>query len=192
MPLPERWADTLARQALPLSLLLPLVFCVGCGTTRTAGVEQRMIQPEGTARMEMAANQAFVFPVAREAAAPVFPPGLAIRELPPTTLCVSFVIDGEGTARQVKALGQEGCAVPERYPELAAASQAAVSAWRFEPALFCTYPDEATRNRDWTGDGCAGAVAQVQAVPVTLAWAFTFEVREGRARVEAARAPQDR
>ncbi|KAF1686452.1 hypothetical protein B1992_07830 [Pseudoxanthomonas broegbernensis] len=64
----------------------------------------------------------------------------------------------------------------------------ALSAVLLEPALLCTYPDAPTRDRDWTGYGCTGAVAEARPVAVTLGWAFTFEVRNGRARVDAARA----
>ena len=76
---------------------------------------------------------------------------------------------------------------PAAQPLLGKAVLDAVSAWRFKPAMFCTYPDAATRDRDWNGDGCTGAVVEARPVAVTLAYAFTFEVRNGRHQVGAAR-----
>ena len=85
--------------------------------------------------------------------------------------------------RDVVLLDDADCAGRDTQPQLGAAVLDAVSSWRFDPAMFCDYPDEATRNRDWTGVGCAGAVADARPVAVTLAYAFTFEVRNGKARV---------
>ncbi|WP_024869475.1 energy transducer TonB [Pseudoxanthomonas suwonensis] len=164
-----------------------LVLALGACTSRLAGVDQRMMVPEGVARYEMASNQAFVFPAPRENPAPAFPPELAQRELPPTTLCAGFVVDPEGHVRQAKLLQDPGCAPPEAQPQLGAAVVEAVSSWRFDPAVLCVYPDATTRDRDWNGVGCAGAVAEARPVAVTLGWAFTFEVREGRAQVVATR-----
>jgi len=164
-----------------------VLLALGACTSRLAGLDQRMIVPEGATRYEMASNQAFVFPTPRENPAPAFPPELTRRELPPTTLCAGFVVDPEGHVRQAKLLQDPGCAPPEAQPQLGAAVVEAVSSWRFDPAVLCVYPDATTRDRDWNGVGCAGAVAEARPVAVTLGWAFTFEVREGRAQVVAAR-----
>jgi hypothetical protein len=155
--------------------------------TRTATVDQRLILPEGSARYELAEHQAFVFPSPRDNAAPGFPQGFEPRELPPTTLCTSFVVDAAGGVGEVKLLAEPGCVDPALQPRLGGAVLAAVSAWRYEPAVFCNYPDAATRDRDWNGSGCAGAVQEATPVAVSLAYAFTFEVRNGRQRVGATR-----
>ncbi|WP_372018809.1 energy transducer TonB [Pseudoxanthomonas sp. 10H] len=155
--------------------------------TRTAAVDQRLILPEGSARYELADHQAFVFPVPAGNAAPGFPGAFEPRELPPTTLCASFVVDVTGVVRHVRLLRDPGCADPGVQPQLGATVVAAVSEWHYQPAMFCTYPDADTRNRDWNGNGCAGAVEEAMPVAVTLAYAFTFEVRNGRQRVGAAR-----
>ena len=162
------------------------VLLAACAT-RTAGVEQRMIVPAGTARHEMAANQAFVYPQAQDNAAPVFPAGYERADLAPTTLCARLVVGEDGAVRDVALLDESGCSSPGEQPQLGTAVLAAVSAWRYEPAAFCDYPDAATRDRDWNGVGCAGAVVQTRPVAVTLAYAFTFEVHNGRQRVGAAR-----
>lgn len=157
--------------------------CVAGCATRSTGIGQRMILPEGVAQYGMDARQAFVFPAVDDGPLPEFPEALAQRELAPTTLCVSLVVDAGGAVHRVAPLAQAGCEAPARFPMLAEAARAAMERWRFRPAMLCTYPDAATRDRDWTGHGCAGAVADATPVAVTLGWAFTFEVREGRARV---------
>jgi hypothetical protein len=192
MRLPEWPAHAPARRVLPLLALFPLTFCAGCGTTRTTGVEQRMILPEGAARYEMETNQAFVCPVPQDNATPAFPDGFGKQDLAPTTLCASFVVNSDGTLRDVALLEEAGCTSAAAQPLLGAAVLEAVSGWRFDPAMFCIYPDAATRDRDWNGDGCAGAVAEAKPVAVTLAYAFTFEVRNGRQRVDAARSTAGR
>lgn len=169
-----------------VSLAAAVCLLAACAT-RTAAVDQRLILPEGSARYDMADNQAFVSPEPRDNATPGFPGNFGPRELAPTTLCASFVVDAAGGVGEVKLLEDPGCIAPELQPQLGEAVLEAVSAWRYEPAAFCDYPDAATRDRDWNGVGCAGAVVETRPVAVTLAYAFTFEVRNGRQRVGAAR-----
>lgn len=170
-----------------LPLLAAGVLLLGACATRTAGVEQRLILPEGGKRYEMESRQAFVFPVPQGNLPPTFPEGFGERDLPPTTLCAKFVVDPAGAVRDVTALQERDCTDPATHPLLGQAVLDAVSAWHFAPAMFCTYPDPATRDRDWNGAGCAGAVVEAQPVAVTLAYAFTFEVRNGRRQVGASR-----
>ena len=171
------------RSAVGVVLLSLLAGCA----TRTAGVDQRLILPEGGARHEMAENQAFVFPAPQGNAPPAFPVGFGKDELPPTTLCATLVVEADGAVRDVAILDEPGCMDAGTQPLLASAVIDAVSAWRFTPPVFCTYPDAAARDRDWDGRGCPGEVVEIRPVAVTLAYAFTFEVRNGRARVGASR-----
>lgn len=180
----EGWGDGLHAVAR-VFVIAALLASTACAT-RVAGVEQRMIVPAGTARHEMAANQAFVYPQAQANAAPAFPAGYERAELAPTTLCAKFVVGTDGAVRDVALLDDSGCSSPGEQPQLGAAVLGAVSAWRYEPAAFCDYPDAATRDRDWNGVGCAGALVETRPVAVTLAYAFTFEVRNGRQRVGTA------
>jgi|GEM_PF-73141 len=192
---PERLAsDREGSSRAKAHVLIPAILMLACGAcaTRAAGVEQRMILPEGAARYEMTENQAFVFPAPRGNATPAFPQAFVARELAPTTLCASFVVTAEGAVRDVALLEEAGCSSAAAQPLLGTAVLEAVSAWRFDPAMFCIYPDAATRDRDWNGDGCAGAVAEAKPVAVMLAYAFTFEVRNGRQRVDAARSTAGR
>lgn len=171
------------------TLALAVVGLAGCATpsatTRIDRVERRLILPEGSSRYEMAAHQAFAYPEPQANASPVFPADYPARELAPTTLCVSFVVDERGEPVQITALAQDGCASAEQFALLRDAMLAAVNHWRFEPAMFCDYPDAATRDRDWNGQGCAGAKVEARVVPVSLAYAFTFSLRNGKGEVAA-------
>ncbi len=171
------------------SLLLAL--CAGCAS-RSADVQQRMILPAGAPRYEMADHQAFVFPAPRQNALPGFPPGALPEFLPPTTLCASLVVDAQGGVREIALMsGDPGCDDPLAAPVLGEAVREALAHWRFSPALFCSYPDAATRDRDWTGTGCAGAALDARPVAVSLAYAFTFEVRDGRPKVAVQASARD-
>lgn len=161
-------------------------FVGGCAH-RADSITQRVLLPESAERYAMAAHQAFVYPVPIRTPGPAFPAAGMPRVLPPLTLCVGFVVDAEGRATQVSPLIQEGCDDGASQPLLRDAALAAVAAWAFEPAMFCDYPDAAARDRDWNGYGCAGDNVQAHVVPVSLAYAFTFEIREGRQRVVAAK-----
>lgn len=161
-----------------------LAACAGAGCAhRVEQVDQRLLLPESAGRYEMAPYQAFVYPVPIKMVGPAFPAAGMPRELPALTLCVSFVVDTTGKAAQVAPLRQTGCDDGSSQLSLRDAALSAVAEWTFEPAMFCDYPDAASRDRDWNGDGCAGERVQARVVPVSLAYAFTFEIREGRQRV---------
>lgn len=158
----------------------------GCAH-RIDSVDQRLLLPASAARYDMAPHQAFVYPAPLDNPAPAFPAEGMPRELPPVTLCVAFVVDAEGRTTAVSPLEQDGCAGEGAPAPLREAALSVVAAWRFTPAMFCDYPDAATRDRDWNGHGCAGEDVQARVVPVSLAYAFTFEIREGRQRVASAK-----
>ncbi len=148
-----------------------------------------MIIPSTAARYEMASHQAFTMPQPLANAVPEFPADYRPASSAPVTVCAAVAVGGDGTVSSVGLVHAAGCVDPAVAPAaLEASVRSAVSAWRFTPAMFCTYPDAATRDRDWTGHGCAGAVQEARAVPVSLAWAFTFELRDGQPRVSGRRA----
>lgn len=147
-----------------------------------------MISPATASRYELASHQAFVFPQILASDAPGFPAHYRPTSPFTATVCASLVVGEDGAVRDVRLLDAPGCVPAAEAPEaLAAAVQAAMTAWQFRPALLCEYPDAATRNRAWNGDGCAGPVRTARPVPVTLSWAFTFELRDGQARVDSTR-----
>src|SRR5690606_28957602 len=103
--------------------------------------------------------------------------------------CAAVVIDESGVVARTYLVAAPGCMPPEQVPVvLESAVREVVLAWRFRPAMLCTYPDAATRERDWTGRDCAGAVQEARRLPLSLAWAFTFELQDGQPRVSSARA----
>lgn len=165
---------------------LLLMACGGCAT-RSTTVEQRMFLPEGAASYAMQDHQAFVFPVPHANPPPEFPPDYPLRELPPTTVCISFVVDELGAVGRPEPQSGAGCVAAAEAAPLYAATVAGVRQWRFDPAMFCSYPDAATRDRDWNGRGCSGATAETRVVPVSLSYAFTFEVKDGKTRIGAAK-----
>lgn len=162
--------------------ILLLIVLGGCAT-RTGDVSQRMLLPEGVARYEMEPHQAFVFPVPLGNVAPAVPAQFEARELRPTTVCVAFVVDEHGDTSGVTPLEQPGCEMHAAIAPLLAEAVAAVQTWHFSPATFCEYPDAGARDRDWNGQGCAGQHVEARIVPVSLAYSFTFEVRNGKGRV---------
>lgn len=185
------------RGAAGIGLALVVLLAGGCASHgRLAGgqewreteVGQRMIDHTGSGRYAMEPHQAFVMPVLESAPLPQFSPDYAMQSLPPTTLCSALVVQADGSVSEGGLVSGPGCIEPgQAPPELAAAVVDALGRWRFSPALLCTYPDAAARNREWMGRACDGQPLQAEPVPVTLAWAFTFQVRNGRHEVVQAR-----
>ena len=173
------------RLATGLACLLLAAGPGGCASTlRNTDVGQQMIQPAGNPRYEMASHQAFVMPRPQANPAPAFPDDYRPAGEVSATLCVAVVVAEDGAVRGITPIDAPGCVATGAAPALLEASvRNTVSAWRFSPAMLCTYPDAASRDRDWNGHGCAGAVEEARRVPVTLAWAFTFSMRDGQPRV---------
>lgn len=106
------------------------------------------------------------------------------RELAPTVICLQVVVDAEGqVTRSVPLLDRDGCSAgtePANAPLLQAA-QAAVAQWRYLPAAVCHYaPGQVPDNR-----GTCEKAERVQPVPVSLLYAFTFEIVRGQVRVHS-------
>ncbi|WP_232207599.1 hypothetical protein [Pseudoxanthomonas sp. J35] len=145
--------------------------------------------PAGASRYELAPHQGFSLPQFLATDAPEFPAHYRPASPFDLTVCASLVVSDDGAVRDVRLVDAPGCVPASEAPEpLAEAVRGAMASWQFRPALMCEYADAATRNRSWTGDGCAGPVLEARPVPVTLSWAFTFELRDGQARVTRNRA----
>lgn len=71
--------------------------------------------------------------------------------------------------------------------DLLQAVRESVLQWTFAPAAVCTWRAGAQPPSE--ADDCTGA-AQVQPVPVSLLYAFTFEIHEGKATVRRDRVAQ--
>lgn len=101
------------------------------------------------------------------------------RSLAPTTICLQVVVDAEGRVeRSLPLTDRDECnaAAAAENTALLDAAQAAVAQWRYSPAAVCHYP--AGRVPSDRGD-CEGA-ERIEPVPVSLLYAFTFEIVKGQ------------
>ena len=85
--------------------------------------------------------------------------------------------------RSEPLLGHSACAAgaDPANQRLLQAAQAATARWTFVPAARCHFPAGVSPR---AADDCSGAT-RIEEVPVTLAYAFTFEVIEGRTVVRS-------
>jgi len=159
---------------------------------RLDSVDQRLLAPRGDgaaggaiAAYTMQPQQVFRMPQPLDAATPQLPADSPRRTLAPTTVCVRVILSAQGAVQRSEPLhDREECeagALADNA-DLLQAVQQEVAHWRFVPAAICTYADPAQRPA--VADRCDDA-ATVEEVPVTLAYAFTFEVRQGKASVQA-------
>lgn len=161
---------------------------------RVDSVDQRLLAPRADAGAGAAAasyrmqpQQVFRMPQPMDSATPQLPADSPRRALAPTTVCVRVIVTAQGEVARSEPLNDRPeCgdgAVPE-HADLLQAVQGAVARWRFVPAAICTYADPAQRPAQ---EGNCDGAQSVEAVPVTLSYAFTFEVREGEATVRSGR-----
>jgi hypothetical protein len=125
----------------------------------------------------------FRMPEALLAPTPTLPESALIAELAPTRICARVAIAADGSVMFADNLSTRVECLAGNDPDNAALVEAmltAVRGWRFQPAAMCRYNTGAPMPHD--EDSCDGA-QQIEPVPVTLQFAFTFEVREGRAQV---------
>lgn len=158
--------------------------------TRDARVDQRMLAPQddgaggaGQAeRYRMQPLEVFRMPVPTQAPDPVLPQDSPRAALAPTTVCLTVVLTAGGSVLRSAVLdGREECRAGAQAgnADLLLAAQAAVAHWQFVPAAICHF-DAEMPPRDQ--DSCEGA-ARIEPVPVSLQYAFTFEVVHGQVRV---------
>ena len=131
---------------------------------------------------QLAPTESFRMPVAISAADPVLPSEYASRSLAATTVCVNVILDAQGRVeRSAPLLAHSACGAGNDAGNapLLQAALTATAGWSFEPAAVCHYAAgvQAPSNGD-----CSNA-SRIEVVPVTLAYAFTFEVIEGKAMV---------
>lgn len=134
-------------------------------------------------------SERFRMPVIVDEPAPVLPQEMAMRELPATLVCARVAIAADGTVMFADALSTRAECVAGAEPAnrpLVDAMLTALRGWRFEPAALCHFSADA---RVPDGESCEGA-ERIEPVPVTLEFAFTFAVREGRIQVSHGRAPR--
>ena len=170
-----------------LASLLAYMLCLaGCAIPRAARVDQRMLIPESADRYSIEENQVFLMPLSLGNDPPSFPAELEHVTLVPTTICMDVVISEAGSVTQALPLqGLDRCGVGDTaaVPVLQRAVRSALAQWRFEPATLCTFPDVGAARR--ANGICLESEAQRQALPVRLAYAFTFEIVDGKRNIRS-------
>ncbi|MNK17852.1 hypothetical protein D3C87_360490 [compost metagenome] len=156
--------------------------------TRTENVNLRRLQSDGgggagaVQPYQLQPSQGYRMPQLYAAPDPVLGDRDPRRELQPTMVCLQVVVDADGRVeRSVTLLDRAECTaggMPENAP-LVEAAQAAVAQWRYSPAAVCHY--RAGHVQGDRGD-CSGA-ERVEPVPVSLLYAFTFEIVKGKQTV---------
>lgn len=134
-------------------------------------------------RYEPQPFQRFRMPRALQAPGPRLPEQAARRELAATRVCARVAIASDGTVMFANNLHDRAECAAGADPVnvvLVDAMLAALRGWTFRPAALCSYPAGADAPDD---PGECEAATRVEPVPVTLQFAFTFEVHEGRVRV---------
>ncbi|HEY0334605.1 MAG TPA: hypothetical protein VGC74_12980 [Stenotrophomonas sp.] len=178
-----RASTTLALAATALGML------GGCSSVATERVEQRsdavdqrLLVPTaaGTTAApsyRMQAGQAFRMPLLQDNVDPALPRDTPRRQLAPTTVCVQVIIDERGSVQRTEPLVDrpecQAGADPANADLLHAVDVAALT-WHYIPAAVCHYAGPRPAR---IGD-CADA-EHVELVPVTLNYAFSFQMERG-------------
>ncbi len=185
-----------------MCLLLALAGCA----TRPAVTEdvadssytigQRLLLPESAGGQAgdvqpymLSGREVFRMPRPVHVPPPELPPLQGRQSLPPVTVCLNVVVDAQGgVQRSFPLLGHSQCGAGNDAGNghLLQAADDAVRQWRFAPAAICRFAAGAA---PVAPDDCSGAT-QVEEVPVTLPYAFTFEIVQGQARVRVGNAPR--
>ncbi|WP_045760919.1 hypothetical protein [Xanthomonas albilineans] len=167
---------------------------------RLASVDQQMLENRvsaaaGVAKVlpyQMQPQQVFRMPQPLQAPTPQLPADSPRRSLSPTMVCVRVILSAQGAVERSEPLNDRPECSAGAQVEMADLQQAvrdAVAVWRFVPAAICTYADPTQQP---AVEGRCEDAASVEAVPVTLAYAFTFAVREGKATVRSGRMERGR
>jgi len=172
----------------------------GCATQPAAGpedatvhntnVDQRMLPPDSPGgsgakaeRYTLAPSEVFRMPQPQDVGNPELPADSPRQTLAPTTVCARVIVNAEGSVQRAESLAdRDDCAASSdaANADLVQAMLAKVQQWRFEPAAVCHFAADRPPQDDQNCDGAQ----TVEPVPVTLLYAFTFEVEQGRVHVE--------
>lgn len=157
---------------------------------REDSVDQRMLSAQsggdGDSSIQpytLAPTQRFRMPRALRSAAPVLPADSPRQSLPPTTVCAHVILTAEGAVQRVDPMSDRDECAAGLLPgnaDLVQAVRTMVQQWQFVPAAMCTFAPGVAQPAAL--DDCTGATGE-EPVPVTLSFAFTFEVRQGKVSV---------
>lgn len=157
--------------------------------TRAENVDHQRINPRaggvGASAIEeyrLGPTEAYRMPQLHTAPPPVLGDADPRRELAPTRICLQLVVDAAGNVeRSLPLTDRADCDAGKAAVNaaLVTAAQQAVAQWRFSPAALCHF--EAGKKPRNEGD-CEGA-DRIEPIPVSLLYAFTFEIVKGRQSV---------
>ena len=137
----------------------------------------------------LSGSEVFRMPEPLHAPLPELPTTGSTQSLPPVTLCLNVVVDAQGQVSRSLLLAQRAECIAGNEVQnetLLRAASDAVQQWKFLPAAICQF---AHGMQAGAGSDCSNA-ERVETVPVTLAYAFTFEVLQGQTRVHAGKQPR--
>ena len=181
-------------------LLLALAGCasrpVNEQASSVANIGQRLLTPESNAGQpgeiqpyELSGREVFRMPEPLQAPLPQLPVLAERQSMPAVTVCLNVVLDEQGRVQRsfpLLAHSQCGAGNDGQNAWLLQAASEAVQQWRFSAAAICHF---APGHAPVAADDCSGA-EQVEPVPVTLPYAFTFEIVKGQAQVRLQSAAQ--
>lgn len=149
-------------------------------TERSRSVEEKTLDsPEDPSSYKVGRAERFLMPLLLGRRSPGLPPDSPRTSLSPTTVCVRVVLNERGTVDAVMPLNDRAechAGISPDNEDLMRAVQESVMQWTFSPATICSWKEGT--NAPLFG-GCNGAEA-IRPVPVSLMYAFTFEIREGK------------
>ncbi|MCM2519235.1 hypothetical protein NDN68_04490 [Stenotrophomonas maltophilia] len=177
-------------------LLMMAVLLAGCATqdglttadTRSENVGHQRLRPDaggGTGQIQpyaLAASEGYRMPQLHTAPDPVVGERDPRTSLPPTTVCLQVVVDAQGSVeRSIPLTDRSECSAgeaPENAPLLQAA-QEAVAMWKYSSAAVCHF----AAGKVPADSGDCRSAERIEPVPVSLLYAFTFEIVKGRQTV---------
>jgi len=155
--------------------------------TREENVDHQRLDPQPPAGIGSGAvetytlqpGESYRMPQLHTAPPPVLGDREQRQELALTTVCVQLVIDADGKVdRSIPIADRTACqaGAAAENGALRQAVQEAVQHWRFSPAAVCHFaPGKHPRDPS----DCEGA-DRIEPIPVSLLYAFTFEIVKGR------------
>ncbi|GAB3062675.1 hypothetical protein GCM10027214_30250 [Stenotrophomonas tumulicola] len=175
------------------ALPLMVAFLAGCAghdrltaiDTRDEQVEHRQLQVgsgAGAGAIEpyqLRPSEGYRMPQLHTAPPPVVGARDPRRNLAPTMVCLQVVVDATGAVeRSLPLSNRDECkaGLAAENTMLLQAAQEAVAKWEFTPAAVCHF----AAGVPVADPGDCNGAEHVEPVPVSLLYAFTFEIVQGR------------
>lgn len=172
-------------QLLTASVILLVIAGSGCQTianrTVDADVGVTMIPAADAPSLDLQSHQRFQMASSTFEPLPVYPPEQIGIKADTISVCVEIVVDSAGhvaSAEPRHALPECPLAADDVPAEFTSAALAAIRRWQFIPAEICEFPPGVETNPH-----CSGAGVTLRAIPIRLAYAFSFAVIDGQVQV---------